>query len=209
MAANDYHGYLRNHMDMEHGGESRFQPTHNAHRPLIFGTLAVIGLLQVASSVTMLLHLTGYLREVSRLITVSNVDGTPDVGAASKTATVNFCGSRAAFKRSCDSRSRRVRGCTCGSARVQMAVGAYLFLFVSLKIVAQPPGASVLRINLHNPRFHGTRRLTRLRFCHAFESEIFRLDKFSSPVVRSLLSVFFLSFSLLELCDGSLKRFGE
>lgn len=65
MAANDYRGYLRNHMDMEHGG-SRFQPpTQSAHRPLIFGTLAVMGLLQVASSVTILLHLTGYLREVS------------------------------------------------------------------------------------------------------------------------------------------------
>ncbi|GAA6108196.1 tumor necrosis factor ligand superfamily member 11 isoform X1 [Tachysurus ichikawai] len=64
MAANDYHGYLRNHMDMENGG-SRFQPpTQSAHKPLIFGTLAVMGLLQVASSVTILLHLTGYLREV-------------------------------------------------------------------------------------------------------------------------------------------------
>ncbi|XP_027020525.1 tumor necrosis factor ligand superfamily member 10 isoform X2 [Tachysurus fulvidraco] len=63
MAANDYHGYLRNHMDMENGG-SRFQPpTQSAHKPLIFGTLAVMGLLQVASSVTILLHLTGYLRE--------------------------------------------------------------------------------------------------------------------------------------------------
>lgn len=52
-------------MDTEHGG-SRFQPpTQSAHRPLIFGTLAVMGLLQVASSVTILLHLTGYLREVS------------------------------------------------------------------------------------------------------------------------------------------------
>ncbi|KAF5905896.1 tumor necrosis factor ligand superfamily member 11-like, partial [Clarias magur] len=51
-------------MDMEHGS-SRFQPpTQSAHRPLIFGTLAVMGLLQVASSVTILLHLTGYLREV-------------------------------------------------------------------------------------------------------------------------------------------------
>lgn len=67
MAANDYRGYLRNHMDMEHGGP-RFQPpTQSAHRPLIFGTLAVMGLLQVASSVTILLHLTGYLREVSTL----------------------------------------------------------------------------------------------------------------------------------------------
>ncbi|KAF7709507.1 tumor necrosis factor ligand superfamily member 11 [Silurus meridionalis] len=64
MAANDYRGYLRNHMDMEQGG-SRFQPpTQSTHRPLIFGTLAVMGLLQVASSVTILLHLTGYLREV-------------------------------------------------------------------------------------------------------------------------------------------------
>lgn len=52
---------------MEHGG-SRFQPpTQSAHRPLIFGTLAVMGLLQVASSVTILLHLTGYLREVRRV----------------------------------------------------------------------------------------------------------------------------------------------
>ncbi|KAI5621173.1 tumor necrosis factor ligand superfamily member 11, partial [Silurus asotus] len=66
MAANDYRGYLRNHMDVDQGG-SRFQPpTQSTHRPLIFGTLAVMGLLQVASSVTILLHLTGYLREVSR-----------------------------------------------------------------------------------------------------------------------------------------------
>lgn len=64
MAANDYRGYLRNHMDMEPRGEMRFQPAQGAHRPLIFGTLAVMGLLQVASSVTILLHLTGYLREV-------------------------------------------------------------------------------------------------------------------------------------------------
>ncbi|TSL16022.1 Tumor necrosis factor ligand superfamily member 10 [Bagarius yarrelli] len=63
MAANDYRGYLRNHMDMEHGGSRFQQPSQSAHKPLIFGTLAVMGLLQVASSVTILLHLTGYLRE--------------------------------------------------------------------------------------------------------------------------------------------------
>ncbi|XP_017566353.2 LOW QUALITY PROTEIN: tumor necrosis factor ligand superfamily member 11 [Pygocentrus nattereri] len=64
MAANDYRGYLRNHTAMENG-EARLHAAHSTHRPLIFGTLAVMGLLQVASSVTILLHLTGYLHEVN------------------------------------------------------------------------------------------------------------------------------------------------
>lgn len=63
MAANDYRGYLRNHMTMENG-EARLHAAHGSHRPLLVGTLAVMGLLQVASSVTILLHLTGYLHEV-------------------------------------------------------------------------------------------------------------------------------------------------
>uniref|UniRef100_A0A3P8TYS9 TNF superfamily member 11 n=1 Tax=Amphiprion percula TaxID=161767 RepID=A0A3P8TYS9_AMPPE len=50
----EYRGYLRNTVDIE-------APTY---RPLLFGTLAVMGLLQVASSVAILLHLTGYLQEV-------------------------------------------------------------------------------------------------------------------------------------------------
>uniref|UniRef100_A0AAR2JDD0 THD domain-containing protein n=1 Tax=Pygocentrus nattereri TaxID=42514 RepID=A0AAR2JDD0_PYGNA len=66
MAANDYRGYLRNHTAMENG-EARLHAAHSTHRPLIFGTLAVMGLLQVASSVTILLHLTGYLHEVNPL----------------------------------------------------------------------------------------------------------------------------------------------
>ncbi|XP_072541242.1 tumor necrosis factor ligand superfamily member 11 [Salminus brasiliensis] len=64
MAANDYRGYLRNHTAMENG-EARLHSAHGTHRPLIFGTLAVMGLLQLASSVTVLLHLTGYLHEVN------------------------------------------------------------------------------------------------------------------------------------------------
>ncbi|KAK7153749.1 hypothetical protein R3I94_007191 [Phoxinus phoxinus] len=63
MAANDYRAYLRNHIDMEEA-PARAPHAGSTHRALIFGTLAVMGLLQVASSVAILLHLTGYLREV-------------------------------------------------------------------------------------------------------------------------------------------------
>ncbi|CAN9498553.1 unnamed protein product [Ophioblennius macclurei] len=62
----EYRGYLRNAVDME-AGQPRFQPVPSSeptYRPLLFGTLAVMGLLQVASSVAILLHLTGYLQEV-------------------------------------------------------------------------------------------------------------------------------------------------
>ncbi|XP_028847231.1 tumor necrosis factor ligand superfamily member 11 isoform X2 [Denticeps clupeoides] len=61
MAASDYRGYLRDHADTE---RVRPRPRTHAHRPLIFATLAVMGALQVASSVAILLHLTGHLREV-------------------------------------------------------------------------------------------------------------------------------------------------
>ncbi|KAL0963651.1 hypothetical protein UPYG_G00309110 [Umbra pygmaea] len=66
MAANDYRGYLRNNADIE-GSQTRYHSSHSAeptYRPLIFGTLAIMGLLQIASSVAILLHLTGYLQEV-------------------------------------------------------------------------------------------------------------------------------------------------
>lgn len=62
----EYRGYLRNTVDIE-AGQHRFHPVQSSeptYRPLIFGTLAVMGLLQVASSVAILLHLTGYLQEV-------------------------------------------------------------------------------------------------------------------------------------------------
>ncbi|XP_062259277.1 tumor necrosis factor ligand superfamily member 11 isoform X2 [Platichthys flesus] len=62
----EYRGYLRNTVDME-SGQHRFHPGQSSeptYRPLLFGTLAVMGLLQVASSVAILLHLTGYLQEV-------------------------------------------------------------------------------------------------------------------------------------------------
>ncbi|XP_058478812.1 tumor necrosis factor ligand superfamily member 11 [Solea solea] len=64
----EYRGYLRNSsVDME-AGPHRFHPVPSSesctYRPLLFGTLAVMGLLQVASSVAILLHLTGYLQEV-------------------------------------------------------------------------------------------------------------------------------------------------
>lgn len=62
----EYRGYLRNTVDME-AGQHRFhsvQSSESTYRPLLFGTLAVMGLLQVASSVAILLHLTGYLQEV-------------------------------------------------------------------------------------------------------------------------------------------------
>uniref|UniRef100_A0A7N8YF55 TNF superfamily member 11 n=1 Tax=Mastacembelus armatus TaxID=205130 RepID=A0A7N8YF55_9TELE len=63
----EYRGYLRNSVDIE-AGQHRFHPVQSSeptYRPLLFGTLAVMGLLQVASSVAILLHLTGYLQEVS------------------------------------------------------------------------------------------------------------------------------------------------
>ncbi|XP_076841511.1 tumor necrosis factor ligand superfamily member 11 [Brachyhypopomus gauderio] len=63
MAANYCRGYLRNHMDMENG-QARSHPAQSPHRTLVFGVLALLALLQVASTVTILLHLTGYLREV-------------------------------------------------------------------------------------------------------------------------------------------------
>ncbi|KAM6978656.1 tumor necrosis factor ligand superfamily member 11 isoform 2-T2 [Tautogolabrus adspersus] len=62
----EYRGYLRNTVDME-AAQHRFHPVQSSeptYRPLLFGTLAVMGLLQVASSVAILLHLTGYLQEV-------------------------------------------------------------------------------------------------------------------------------------------------
>ncbi|XP_026150994.1 tumor necrosis factor ligand superfamily member 11 [Mastacembelus armatus] len=62
----EYRGYLRNSVDIE-AGQHRFHPVQSSeptYRPLLFGTLAVMGLLQVASSVAILLHLTGYLQEV-------------------------------------------------------------------------------------------------------------------------------------------------
>uniref|UniRef100_A0A3Q3G4A4 TNF superfamily member 11 n=1 Tax=Labrus bergylta TaxID=56723 RepID=A0A3Q3G4A4_9LABR len=61
----EYRGYLRNTVDME-AAQHRFHPVQSSeptYRPLLFGTLAVMGLLQVASSVAILLHLTGYLQE--------------------------------------------------------------------------------------------------------------------------------------------------
>ncbi|KAM6934888.1 tumor necrosis factor ligand superfamily member 11 [Xenentodon cancila] len=62
----EYRAYLRNTVDIE-AGQHRFHPVQSSeptYRPLLFGTLAVMGLLQVASSVAILLHLTGYLQEV-------------------------------------------------------------------------------------------------------------------------------------------------
>ncbi|XP_070771060.1 tumor necrosis factor ligand superfamily member 11 [Enoplosus armatus] len=62
----EYRGYLRNTVDIE-AGQHRFHPVQSSeptYRPLLFGTLVVMGLLQVASSVAILLHLTGYLQEV-------------------------------------------------------------------------------------------------------------------------------------------------
>lgn len=66
-ASHDYRGYLRNSVDLEAGQHHRFHPAQSSettYRPLLFGTLAIMGLLQVASSVAILLHLTGYLQEV-------------------------------------------------------------------------------------------------------------------------------------------------
>lgn len=62
----EYRGYLRNTIDME-AGHSRFQSVQTSdstYRSILFGTLVVMGLLQVASSIAILLHLTGYLQEV-------------------------------------------------------------------------------------------------------------------------------------------------
>lgn len=62
----EYRGYLRNTIDVE-AGQNRFQsvPTsESTYRSILFGTLVIMGLLQVASSIAILLHLTGYLQEV-------------------------------------------------------------------------------------------------------------------------------------------------
>ncbi|XP_017287284.1 tumor necrosis factor ligand superfamily member 11 [Kryptolebias marmoratus] len=63
---NEYRTYLRSTADME-AGQHRFHPpvqsSEPTYRSLLIGTLAVMGLLQVASSVAILLHLTGYLQE--------------------------------------------------------------------------------------------------------------------------------------------------
>lgn len=62
----EYRGYLRNTIDME-AGQNRFQPvptSESTYRSILFGTLVIMGLLQVASSIALLLHLTGYLQEV-------------------------------------------------------------------------------------------------------------------------------------------------
>lgn len=62
----EYRGYLRNPIDME-AGHNRFQSVQTSdstYRSILFGTLVVMGLLQVASSIAILLHLTGYLQEV-------------------------------------------------------------------------------------------------------------------------------------------------
>ncbi|XP_060945022.1 tumor necrosis factor ligand superfamily member 11 [Limanda limanda] len=68
-----YRGSLRGGPADLESGQHRFHPAGGgggAHhpepgvRPLLLGTLAVMGLLQVASSVAILLHLTGYLQEV-------------------------------------------------------------------------------------------------------------------------------------------------
>ncbi|XP_048884850.1 tumor necrosis factor ligand superfamily member 10 isoform X1 [Brienomyrus brachyistius] len=66
MASNDYRGYSQDPSEMEHG-QARLHPiqsTRGTCRPLVLGTLVVMGVLQVASSVAILLHLTGYLHEV-------------------------------------------------------------------------------------------------------------------------------------------------
>ncbi|XP_037095622.1 tumor necrosis factor ligand superfamily member 11 [Syngnathus acus] len=65
-AHGEYRGYLRTTVDVE-GGHHRLHPaagSEHSHRSLLFGTLLIMGLLQVASSVAILLHLTGYLQEV-------------------------------------------------------------------------------------------------------------------------------------------------
>lgn len=66
-ASHDYRGYLRDSVDLEATEHHRFHPVQSSEstfRPFLIGTLAIMGLLQVASSVAILLHLTGYLQEV-------------------------------------------------------------------------------------------------------------------------------------------------
>ncbi|MBN3320028.1 TNF11 factor, partial [Atractosteus spatula] len=67
MAASYYRSYLRSPTGMENS-QQRFDSGQNTEptcRPLIFGTLVVMGLLQIASSVAILLHLTGHIGQVS------------------------------------------------------------------------------------------------------------------------------------------------
>lgn len=69
----EYRGYLRSTIDME-AGQNRFQsvPTSEfTYRSILFGTLVIMGLLQVASSIAILLHLTGYLQEVRLTLLLS------------------------------------------------------------------------------------------------------------------------------------------
>uniref|UniRef100_A0A3B3ZAC6 THD domain-containing protein n=1 Tax=Periophthalmus magnuspinnatus TaxID=409849 RepID=A0A3B3ZAC6_9GOBI len=69
-ASHEYRGYLRDSVDLEATQHHRFHPVQSSdttYRPFIIGTLAIMGLLQVASSVAILLHLTGYLQEVGGL----------------------------------------------------------------------------------------------------------------------------------------------
>ncbi|CAL9690467.1 unnamed protein product [Knipowitschia caucasica] len=66
-SSHDYRGYLRDSVDLEATQHDRFHPaqsSENTCRPFLIGTLVIMGLLQVASSVAILLHLTGYLQEV-------------------------------------------------------------------------------------------------------------------------------------------------
>ncbi|KAM9344461.1 tumor necrosis factor ligand superfamily member 11 [Pholidichthys leucotaenia] len=59
----EYRGYLRSSRDVEVVEEPRYHP-EPTYRSLLFGILAVMGLLQLASSVAIFLHLTGYLQEI-------------------------------------------------------------------------------------------------------------------------------------------------
>lgn len=69
-ATHEYRTYLRNTVDIEAGQHRFHQPVTTSEpssRSLLIGTLAVMGLLQVASSMAILLHLTGYLQEVGKV----------------------------------------------------------------------------------------------------------------------------------------------
>ncbi|KAL4635684.1 tumor necrosis factor ligand superfamily member 11-like [Arapaima gigas] len=65
MASADYRSYLHEHRaDVEGGHARKHAGTEPTCRSLMLGALAIMGALQVASSVAILLHLTGYLHEV-------------------------------------------------------------------------------------------------------------------------------------------------
>ncbi|KAK7882318.1 hypothetical protein WMY93_028492 [Mugilogobius chulae] len=100
-ASHDYRGYLRDSVDLEATQHHRFhsvQSSESPYRPFLIGTLAIMGLLQVASSVAILLHLTGYLQEVDLSSTpqrpIEEIQSEPVMNALQGQPKPRKCGNR-------------------------------------------------------------------------------------------------------------------